>query len=260
MNMRLLATLALLVTLALAGPSEGQSTSGRSFGGPFGLNWRSSFHPTSPDLPRNLAALASHAKVREELKLTPEQITSLKEFVNEPRARQSDSLPQDSNSLPAEERARLAEERKARQEALSKEARQKVEAVYAILSPEQKARFKQILLQVRGIEVLDDLEVIEELALTEGQVRRFARIADEFRARYTPVFFQARPAVGLDRERAARLQELRDDMRDQMLALLTPEQRAKLEAMQGAKIEIDVSRLISNARFGRPERPSQPKD
>jgi hypothetical protein len=49
-------------------------------------------------------------------------------------------------------------------------------------------------------------------------------------------------------------------MTAQMLAVLTPDQRAKFEKMQGVKLEIDVRRLTTAILAGRNSRASRPND
>jgi Spy/CpxP family protein refolding chaperone len=166
--------------------------------------------------------LLRNETVQKDLSLTDDQKASVQKLLDSAQEARS-SL----QGLQGEERtAKMQELRKAQDE-----------KVAGILNDKQKARLKEIGLQVRGASALTDKEVAESLKLTDDQVNKIKEIVDAMQKDVQEAFQSAgqggdRTAV---REKATKI---RKDSTDKMLAVLSAEQKASFEKMQGAKIDL----------------------
>jgi Spy/CpxP family protein refolding chaperone len=116
--------------------------------------------------------------------------------------------------------------------------------VNTILSPDQAARLKQISTQLQGSAALMNPEVAQELGLSEDQKEKLKDVFTGMQSK----FGELRNAA--PEERAAKTQQLRKEMDDQALPILTAQQREKFDKMQGAKFELDMSSLMGGRRPG----------
>ena len=171
--------------------------------------------------------LLSQEAVQTELKLTDAQKTAAREAGDELR------------SLFGDMRDQSQEERRAARgkvEGKIKELRAKVEGT---LDAAQKDRLKQLSLQRRGaFGALQDPEVATALKLTDEQKKKVETLAEESR----PGRGQGGGGGGdraAMRERFAAMQKERNE---KALAILTAEQKAELEKMQGPKFEFPAGR------------------
>ncbi|MFO0804632.1 MAG: hypothetical protein U0791_16100 [Gemmataceae bacterium] len=117
--------------------------------------------PVSP----SAARLLQFRKIQKELKLTPAQRIALVdgvEDISEAIERKREKLLRDPNPTPDIFEKLEAEQKKSVQKFLAS-------ATTNILTPESRARLRQINAQVRGIEVLGDPAVQKLLSLTEKQ-------------------------------------------------------------------------------------------
>jgi Spy/CpxP family protein refolding chaperone len=162
--------------------------------------------------------LTSNEKVQSDLQLSDEQKESIKKVADKAR----------------EERSSLAglsqEDRRAKMQEMRKDMEQKVDAV---LNDKQKARMKEIRLQVRGTAALTDKEIAEALKLTDDQVNKIKDLNKTLADARTEAFSGGRP----DADAMAKLTKLRTETNDKVLAVLNSDQKASFETMQGAKIE-----------------------
>ncbi|HVU87449.1 MAG TPA: hypothetical protein VHD36_09005 [Pirellulales bacterium] len=160
--------------------------------------------------------------VQDELKLNAAQKTAVREATEEMQATFSGL-----RDLSQEERREKMQELQQK----TKDLRTKVEAT---LEPAQKERFKQLVLQRRGaFGALQDPEVATALKLTDDQKKKVETLAEESR----PGRGQGGGGGGggdraAMRERFAAMQKERND---KALAILTAEQKAEFEKLQGAK-------------------------
>jgi Spy/CpxP family protein refolding chaperone len=113
-----------------------------------------------------------------------------------------------------------------------------------ILTPEQLERVKQIRLQLQGPVALASPEVAKALELTDEQRGKIQTVQQEAQAKMQEARQGARDMTTEQRaEMMKKMQESRKETLEKILAVLTPEQKAKFEKMQGAKIELDMSAL-----------------
>src|SRR5262249_14337461 len=102
-----------------------------------------------------------------------------------------------------------------------------------ILSAEQAKRLGQLVVQQRGADAFRDPKVIAALQLTPDQEVRVGAILEDSRRPMTGQV--ARPATALAREGAEQAQG-----REQLLAVLTQEQKAKWQELVGRPAQLRV--------------------
>jgi Spy/CpxP family protein refolding chaperone len=122
---------------------------------------------------------------------------------------------------------------------IAKRMEQAQKAVADILDPAQEKRLQELMLQRMGTGALADEKVQADLGMTPAQVQQLKKIGDELQAEMRKAMEAARPAegdgpqAGSPRPDMSRFREMRDAANKKMEAVLTPAQRAKLEAMKG---------------------------
>jgi Spy/CpxP family protein refolding chaperone len=106
-----------------------------------------------------------------------------------------------------------------------------------VLLDHQKTRLNELYIQVQGSAALSDAKVAEALKITDDQKSKIAAARDEM----MQALRDARGDGGnFDREKTA---QIRRDGETKVLAVLTADQKAQFEKMQGKKIEIDRQAL-----------------
>lgn len=217
--------LLLTVSTAWAQQNQGQQGQGRfqGRGGFFGGRGGGS----------DWFVLLANEKVQKDLEVVDEQKADLKKIGEETQAKTREIYTGvNFREMSEAEREKLGEKR----EAVASQARKKVEET---LLPHQVERLKQISLQVRGTSALNDPEVAKALGITEEQKAQMDKVREE-------TFSRPREGgqQGGDREALRqRFEEMRKQFQEKTLAVLTAEQRAKLEKMKGEKIDLDPSEL-----------------
>ncbi len=156
------------------------------------------------------------ASIVAELNLTDDQKTEIEDLVeSQPSAGGQDLTP--------EERAQQSETRR-------KEAQAKLKE---ILDEKQFSRARQILLHARGPEALTQDDVAEELKLSDEQREQIAAIITTNREQRGELFQKAQSGEierGQIREKMA---ELNSKTNEQVLAVLTDEQKQAWEQLLG---------------------------
>jgi hypothetical protein len=106
-----------------------------------------------------------------------------------------------------------------------------VEKVDSLLDEQQSERLDQITLQARGPKALRDDDLATELKLTDNQRQQLREAFDEATAK------QQKLSIGQE-DFGDRLVEIQKELAEKNIAVLTDEQRARYEHMQGKKIEL----------------------
>jgi Spy/CpxP family protein refolding chaperone len=142
---------------------------------------------------------------------------------------------------------KLTEEQKVQVLALSMDARDPRalgKKVGELLTPIQVRRLKQIRLQVEGPAAINSHEVATALGLTKEQRQKLKSLQEEVVVKMREVSLAMR-GLTTD-EKRAKMPEVLDKMHDfrketmeRTLDVLTPEQRTKLEKLQGQKLDLD---------------------
>lgn len=229
------AMLAAAVTLAVVSVADAQPGGGRGQGGRGGFGAGGFGAGGFGGGAAGGAMLLGMPEVQKELNITDDQ----KELITEMQAdlRQRGGQRPDLGNF----RDLSAEERQARMEELRKQAeernKQAEDALKAILNDTQFARYGELQLQRQGLGALTRPDIVEKLGLSTeqtekiGEVRRTAREEGgrrpEGQAGQRPDF-QALMAAA--RERQAKVEA-------DTLAVLTADQKAKWEQLQGKKFE-----------------------
>jgi Spy/CpxP family protein refolding chaperone len=189
----------------------------RQFGGPGG--GRANFN------------LLNNDKVQKELAITAKQKEAISKAFEDQRNGFSD-LPD-------------GEDRFTKMQELFKTLQDKITA---LLDDKQKARLKEIQLQMQGPSGLANKETADALKLSEDQVEQIKQINDKTQSDIG----DTRQAAGqVDfAEVQKEMDRLRKDGDDKLLAVLTAEQKAAFEKMQGAKFELPTGGPFGGG-FGR---------
>jgi Spy/CpxP family protein refolding chaperone len=180
------------------------------FGGPFGGG--------------GLVGLVIRDDVQQELQLVDEQSDNVAGVVEEARNRMRDEfrdLFRQMGNLSDEERQERFDEIRSRVESINADMEKRLKKA---LLPHQFERLKQIDLQARiqqrGAEALTSGELADVLNLTDAQRKKLEQRSEE-----------------VQQELQEKIQQLRIEARNKILAVLSPDQRAKLEAMMGDQFD-----------------------
>ena len=182
--------------------------------------------------------LLTQKSVQDELKLSGEQVTKIKELSDKQR-----------ESFRGQRGPRDEEARKKREE-----ARQTTEkAVAEILKPDQLKRVKQISLQQQGGRALSNPEIAAALKLSDEQKDKIKSIQEETRT--------ARGQRGQRGQRSEeelkKQQEARKATNEKLMKVLTSEQKTKWMELTGEPFKGEISRRQFGGR-NRPSSDSQP--
>jgi Spy/CpxP family protein refolding chaperone len=179
-------------------------------------------------------------QVQEELKLTPQQRAQLQQLAAEVRQEVASRIAAIANAPPDQRAAQIADTAAtAGPKALA--YRQRVDE---ILAPDQKARLRQVMLQVRGpVGALADDQVAAALNLNDDQKARLREIRQRVGASVLEAMQDLRERrVGAESQLDPKAREVYRDAVEQSLGLLTPSQRDAFEKLQGDKFELDQPR------------------
>ena len=193
-------------------------------------------------------SLFNFREVRMELKLEEDQAKKIDE-INAEVARERVRINTEINEL----NAKLSEIRK------------KAEAeTLGLLSDAQRRRTEQLKLQQQGWQAFSTTQVEEKLGLTKEQIAeiaRFDRLGFSFGrgsgfARYAPN--QTIPAAERYRQRVEETNQRAVENREEILSILTPEQRAKWSEMTGEPFKFPATPLRSGTRDPRGTQSTEP--
>jgi Spy/CpxP family protein refolding chaperone len=223
------ALLALVAALAMA-PSAGAQEKQRRGGGGGGLGGRGMMVPGMDAL-----ALLNQEAVQKELKLSTDQTTKVHDSATEAMSEMREIFS-GLQDLSPEERREKMQELRGDAEKKVKELRAKVDEV---LDAAQKARLKQLVLQRRGVlGALEDPEVATALSLTDEQKKKLEELRPARGQGGRGAGGGGGGGGGGDREQAvARFQAAQKERNEKALAILTAEQKAALEKLQGPKFD-----------------------
>lgn len=227
--------LALAVSLAPAQERRGTGRGG--FGGAGGGGFGAQGFGMPGGMQASSSMLLGMPEVREELALSDDQKkqweTLSEEIREQGRAAFGNFDFQAMQDMSPEERQqRFAEARRRSEEA----NRQAEEKIAALLNPDQRERLSQLRIQREGIGGLSRPEVADKLGLSDDQRASIRRIQFESRPQ-GPGGFDPNQSPEDRRAMFARMQEQREKMEADILAVLTDEQKEKWNAMKGEEFE-----------------------
>lgn len=214
-----------LSTAALAQPPGGRG--GRGFGGPGG------------PFGGGIIGLIQTDEVQREIELSTEQedeLRAIREEVQDQIRGEMGDMFRGMRDMSDEERQARFDEIRTRFEDINKDVESRLQKT---LLPHQFDRLKQIDVQARvqrgGASALTEGELAETLDLTDAQRDQLREKSEE-----------------VEKDLNDKIQQLRLDARKQLLEVLTPEQRAKLEGMMGAEFAVPEQQFgpQRGGRFG----------
>jgi Spy/CpxP family protein refolding chaperone len=178
--------------------------------------------------------LIQQQEVQQEIELSEDQeseLQTLGEEIRDQMRNEMQGMFEGMRDLSDDERQERFGEIRARFEQLNKDAEGRLQKV---LMPHQFDRLKQIDVQSRlqrgGAAALTEGELADTLGLTESQQEQLREKQEE-----------------IQKDLDAKIGQLRVEARNQLLEVLTPEQRAKLTSLMGADF------ALPEQRFGPPQ-------
>ena len=184
-----------------------------------------------------IANLLQTQEVQHELELNEDQLEKLRAMGDEVRNQIRDETQGEFQRLrdaTDEERQASIDKIRGRVDELRKAGEAKVQK---LLLPHQWDRLKQVELQQRlqqgGASALTEGELADTLGLNDGQKEQLRQKSEE-----------------VQKELQEKIRQLRTDARNQLMDVLTSEQRAKLESMMGDQFNLPEN-AAGPPRFGR---------
>jgi Spy/CpxP family protein refolding chaperone len=184
--------------------------------------------------------LVGYWQVREELKLTADQIERIKKIGGD--------YMQEMQTAMRDQKLTGDERRKALSELSQRLEKRTLNDTKATLTDEQASRLRQMEIWDAGPLAFADSDVMKSLKLTEQQVGVLTTIRNEYMkkiddaTRADPT--QGRIGGGISEEDAARAKARRDEIRfaseTECLDVLTDGQKAEFKSMKGSKFELDL--------------------
>jgi hypothetical protein len=153
------------------------------------------------------------------------------------------------SKLSDEERKTRFTEMRKKMSAQAEETKKEIEEV---LLPHQIDRLKQIALQLRGAGALEEKEVQEAVGVSSEQLDKMKSIREAAMEKGRSLMESLRDAT--DQERRAKFQEFGKQIQEEVMGVLTSEQKEKFDKLKGPKFELDFSALRPRGGpGGRPE-------
>jgi Spy/CpxP family protein refolding chaperone len=186
-----------------------------------------------------------YVQVRDELKLTEQQLAKIKEIGDEVMERFGRPVNESDKKL---SRLELRQKKTAELEELQQEA---IEKAKIFLTAEQRGRFWQIDIWLNGPAAFNDPDLRRDLNLTDEQRGTLKTIADEYLNGVTAIYKSLRSDVRVRptkeelatrAEKVAEMDKQRYELRtakdSECLAVLTDDQKARFLKLRGDKFEL----------------------
>ncbi|MCS6829270.1 MAG: hypothetical protein RMM08_06810 [Armatimonadota bacterium] len=203
-----------LVSAALAQPGPGGPGGRRGMGPGMGFGMGGGF------------GLLMMPEVQKEIGLTEQQMQQIQQLMVQQREQMQTLMPQLRDATPEQ-----------RQQLMQQAMQKWDEAIGKILQPAQKTRLRELRLQAEGTFALMRPDVAKELNLSEEQKKKIGSIMEQYRQKQMQLWQQG-PAPDADRQaRFQQMQQLRQQMDKELLAVLTAQQQEQWKKMQGKPFE-----------------------
>jgi hypothetical protein len=180
--------------------------------------------------------LLQYPAVQAELKLTEEQVTKIKEIVQEIRVKHREDFDK-VRDLGQEERREKALEL---MKLISQETMQRLKGV---LTAEQAKRLDQIRIQEEGMRAFTDAKVQRAIKLTDEQNEKLRAVTDEL-ARKTSSIFQT-GGQGDFRDKLNKVFAVRKQAMEKAVALLNAEQKKIWKELTGEPFELKLEPRVT---------------
>lgn len=239
----------LLGTVAEAQPGGGRG--GRGGRGPGGSGG-------GPQISISRAQLLGSEDVQAELKIDDGQAATLAAALEAYREERNAARPdfRAMRDMSEEDRAKAVEKMQKDAEALNKKTD---EVLHALMEPEQLKRLDQIATQVRlrfgATGALKSKEMRAALSITDEQLAKVEEVETASSEARRKMFEEMRNGGGgggggAGGDFRAMFEKSQQETNDKVMAILTDEQRAKLDEMKGKEFEVDVRSLMRGGRGG----------
>jgi len=180
-------------------------------------------------------------EVQREINLTQQQWQQLQQVMAEQREQMMPLMQQMRDATP-EQRRKLMEQM----------MQQWDQALGKVLQPNQKARLRELQLQAEGPSALARPDVAKELNLNEEQKRTVSEILGQYRQKQMQLWQQA-GSPGTNRQAMMQqMQQLRQQMDKELLAVLTDQQQEQWKKMQGKPFQFPRGPFGGGRGFGSP--------
>lgn len=165
-------------------------------------------------------------EVQKELNITEQQMQQIQQLMIQQREQMQPLMQQMRDATP-EQRQKLMEQ-----------AMQKWdEALGKVLQPAQRARLRELQLQAQGASALARPDVAKELNLSEEQRKKIGDILAQYGQKQMQLWQQGR-GPNVDRQAMMQqMQQLRQQMDKELLAVLTAQQQEQWKKMLGKPFE-----------------------
>lgn len=185
--------------------------------------------------------LLSSEQIKQELKLTDDQVNKLKQVNIDLRA-QMDKLTSGVDPTKLSDA-----EKKQKQQEVDRVNQNVRQQLTTILKPEQITRSKQIFLQLYGFGVLTQQDYKSDLKLTADQESKMQNLGKEL---FVKVQQDWDIPKGSQEEQnkilannTEKVEKLVEDSNKQAVQMLTPEQQTTLDKLKGKEFKLDTSKL-----------------
>jgi hypothetical protein len=149
-----------------------------------------------------------------------------------------------------------AEQRAEFEKQMQERAREEKEKLTEILLPHQIKRLNEIFIQQAGAAALQDEDIAKELGISDAQK---AKLVEVRQANQEATGAQMREAFQLDEDaRRAKFEEIRKANDAKLLAVLTPDQQKKFDAMKGKPFTMPEGAFRGRGGPGGPGRGGRP--
>jgi hypothetical protein len=187
-----------------------------------------------PPSVQNLFMLRMEA-VQKELALDAEQTKAINDLAGKMQTEAVEIMSGLQDLTPEEQKEELPGIMKT----VAERGKEIQEQVDKVLNEKQRARTNELSLQRRGLQALQDDTVIDALKLTDEQKKKLEAIRGEVADKQEKIIAD----TGGDRNKAReQFGALQQKAGEDVMAVLTPEQREQFEKMKGAKFEFPRQR------------------
>ncbi|HTM56289.1 MAG TPA: hypothetical protein VL175_19825 [Pirellulales bacterium] len=176
--------------------------------------------------------------VQKELGLNDEQKKTISQLSDQMRADALEIMSGLQDLSPEEQKEHMPELMKMVGEK-GKEMQGKIDQM---LDKKQVNRLKELSLQNRGAQALEDDEVIAALKITDDQKKKLADIREEGAKKLEETMQSLRSSGGDQGEIRQKIMGMRKELGDKALTVLTSDQRAQFDKMKGPKFDFPPNR------------------
>ena len=180
---------------------------------------------------RSLLTMVENDKVQKELELEEGQIEKIQEFAGEQREKMREEF-QNLRSPGGDREEMMSAMTKMREEM----AKEETKTMKEVLNEKQLKRYSQLNVQLMGIRALNNSEIAKQVGLTEEEIKNVSDAFASNREKQTEIFQELRDSGARDGMRE-KMQEMRTELEESVMKMLSDDQKEKLEEIKGEKFE-----------------------